>query len=366
MSRTKGSTNRNFPPLTLKESLEVARAIQDRASGMQVTRLTLAGLLDRSPSSSVFRDLVASSRTYGLTGGGIQAEHLELTELGRNATSDSASARRDAERRAVLNIRPFQTFLAAFDGKRIPAPGPFREFLTKNAAIPANRAEECMTHILADAGAVGFLRKVKGGSDWVELNGQVLLAGENAAGEVDEVAEAPPDKATAAEVVTASAVATEEQSGQATSAVDPQRLTSNNRVFITHGRSREIAQQLRELLTFGGFEPVIAVDNETVAKPVPDKVMDDMRSCGAAIIHVKGEQLLLDREGNEHRIINSNVLIEIGAAMALYGRRFILLVERGVTLPSNLQGLYEARYDGDRLDYESTMKLLKAFNDFRN
>jgi predicted nucleotide-binding protein len=45
--------------------------------------------------------------------------------------------------------------------------------------------------------------------------------------------------------------------------------------------------------------------------------------------------------------INPNVLMEIGAAMALYERRFILLVRQGVKLPSNLQGLYEVRYSGD-------------------
>ena len=64
-------------------------------------------------------------------------------------------------------------------------------------------------------------------------------------------------------------------------------------------------------------------------------------------------------------MLNQNVLIEIGAAMALYGRRFILLVEEGTKLPSNLLGLYEVRYEGGKLDYEATMKLLKAFNDFR-
>ncbi|MCU1289063.1 MAG: hypothetical protein JWN60_1292, partial [Acidobacteria bacterium] len=48
----------------------------------------------------------------------------------------------------------------------------------------------------------------------------------------------------------------------------------------------------------------------------------------------------------------------------LYNGQFILLVETGTQLPSNLQGLYEVRYDGDKLDYQSTMKLLKAFNDF--
>src|SRR4029077_8929985 len=118
--------------------------------------------------------------------------------------------------------------------------------------------------------------------------------------------------------------------------------------------------------TFGSFQPVISVEHETVSKPVPDKVMDEMRSCSAAIVHVGTEMKVLDTEGKEHRILNPNVLIEIGACMALYGRRFILLVERGVNLPSNLQGLYEVRYEGDKLDYEATMKLLKAFNDFRS
>ncbi len=105
----------------------------------------------------------------------------------------------------------------------------------------------------------------------------------------------------------------------------------------------------------------MAAEHETLSKPVPDKVLDDMRTCYAAIIHVGREVKLLDQEGKEHYFLNQNVLIEIGAAMALYGRRFILLVERGATPPSNLQGLYEVRYEGDRLDYDATMKLLKAW-----
>jgi predicted nucleotide-binding protein len=52
--------------------------------------------------------------------------------------------------------------------------------------------------------------------------------------------------------------------------------------------------------------------------------------------------------------------------MALYGRRFILLVHDGVDLPSNLQGLYEVRYKGDALDGEATIKLLEAINNIKN
>jgi hypothetical protein len=144
----------------------------------------------------------------------------------------------------------------------------------------------------------------------------------------------------------------------------PTQPGREGRVFITHGKNEKILGQLKEIVTFGKFTPVIAVEHETTSKPVPEKVLDDMRSCFAGIIHVAGEETLLDRDGRQRHKINDNVLIEIGGAMALYGRNFILLVEKGVELPSNLQGLYECRYEGEKLDGEATMKLLKAFNEF--
>ena len=137
-----------------------------------------------------------------------------------------------------------------------------------------------------------------------------------------------------------------------------------NRVFITHGKNRKILNQVKELVTYGKFEPVIAMEHETAAKPVPQKVMGDMRTCRAAVIHVSAETVLHDGEGNKVPQINENVLIEIGAAMALYGDKFVLLVEEGVSLPSNLQGLYECRYKGDELNMPAIMKLLRAFSEF--
>jgi hypothetical protein len=51
--------------------------------------------------------------------------------------------------------------------------------------------------------------------------------------------------------------------------------------------------------------------------------------------------------------------------MALFGRRFILLVRDGVRLPSNLQGLYEVRYSGEVLDGDATIRLLGAIKDIK-
>lgn len=138
------------------------------------------------------------------------------------------------------------------------------------------------------------------------------------------------------------------------------------RVFITHGKNRELVEPIKKLLEYGELEPIVSVERQSVSKPVPEKFMDDMRRSGAAIIHVDAERVLKDNDGSEHVVLNPNVLIEIGAAMAFYGRRFILLVRERVKLPSNLQGLYEVRYSGETLDAHSTIKLLEAIKDIKN
>lgn len=137
------------------------------------------------------------------------------------------------------------------------------------------------------------------------------------------------------------------------------------RVYITHGKNRTFINNIKELLGFGELEPVVSIEEPSVSKPVPYKVMDEMRSCGAAIIHVDDEQTVTDGSGKPYVILKPNVLIEIGASMALYGKRFILLVKDGVTLPSNLQGLFEVRYSGDSLDGETTIRLLKVINQLK-
>jgi hypothetical protein len=130
------------------------------------------------------------------------------------------------------------------------------------------------------------------------------------------------------------------------------------RVFIARRSSGKIIDQVKELVAFGKFEPVVAKERDAAARPFLHELMDEMRGCDTAVIHV-------GMEGASSGLswIGGDALIEIGAAMALYGRNFILLVEEGVELPSNLHGLAECRYSGDGLDMPATMKLLKAFNE---
>ena len=52
-----------------------------------------------------------------------------------------------------------------------------------------------------------------------------------------------------------------------------------------------------------------------------------MRACCAGIIHIEEEKTLLDANRTEHKVLNENVLIEIGAAIAIYGLSLIHISE---------------------------------------
>ena len=130
------------------------------------------------------------------------------------------------------------------------------------------------------------------------------------------------------------------------------------RVFIARRSSAKIIEQVKELVAFGKFEAVVAKERDAAARPFLHELMDEMRGCDTAVIHVG-----MESASSGLSWVGGDALIEIGAAMALYGRNFILLVEEGVELPSNLHGLAECRYSGEGLDMAATMKLLKAFNE---
>jgi predicted nucleotide-binding protein len=132
------------------------------------------------------------------------------------------------------------------------------------------------------------------------------------------------------------------------------------RVFITCRAGGKILEQVKELVLFGQIEPIVFRRNETTTAPLLSSLMEQMRGCDTAIVQVDAN--VLPREA-EPRIL-PDLLIEIGAAMALYGRNFILLVEDSVALPLNLQGLCECRYRGDELAMPAMMELLRAFGGF--
>ena len=98
---------------------------------MAVSKLTLATYLDTTPNSSVFRDLVMSSRSYGLTEGGATADEFSLTSLGDAATGADEVAIGKALKQAVMSVPAYKVFFDAYSGKKYPAAPSLREFLAE-------------------------------------------------------------------------------------------------------------------------------------------------------------------------------------------------------------------------------------------
>jgi hypothetical protein len=118
-----------------------------------------------------------------------------------------------------------------------------------------------------------------------------------------------------------------------------------------------IVDQVQTMLGLADIDSEVAEEEETTAIPVPAKVFDAMRRCRAGIIVVSVD--------NEEKTINQNVLIEIGAAFVLYERRVVLVWDKRLPVPSNLQGLYRCEFEGDELTWSAGMKLMKAIQQFK-
>jgi predicted nucleotide-binding protein len=351
----------DIPGVSLEESLKIAQAIYDNFGGRPVAPHQVAVALGISPTSSVWNLLPGASIAYGLTNGGKNANEMSLAELGRKIVAPEEEGDDDlAKIEACLKPRIIREFYERYNKGKFPKDTIAQNVLV-SMGVPKEKVSEVYSIIHANGIYTNIIQDTKTGPfvfiDKSKSSGQASFNGQpnesnSVNGAIDEIPQELANRLAFTKPV----------ANPISSTVDSNQKP---KVFISHGKNKKIVEQLKEILTFGQFEVVISVEKESTAIPVPEKVFADMRECNAAVIHVEGELELLDREGNIHNTINQNVLIEIGAAIALYGKQFILLCEHSLKLPSNLQGLYRCNYEGKELTYEATIKLLKSFNEFR-
>ena len=360
----------DVPLMSLDDALRIPQTIFDNYAGKPTAPLYVAKALNIDPKGAQFKFITGAAIAYGLIEGGAQATTIGITELTRRILRPKQEGGDlIARREAVLIPRVFKDFLTNYNGHVFPRPDIAINVL-EEMGVPREKAPEVLQRIESSAVSVGFIEEVKG-KKYVTLQGVTPEHTQDNANEDNEEDNNATDtheeeiKREVKEEIKSSvqSVTFPKSATIATAIADDER---RRKVFITHGKNKELVDPIKKLLEYGELIPVVSIDRQSVSKPVPEKVMDDMRVCGAAIIHVDAERIIIDKDAQEHVIINPNVLIEIGAAMAFYGRRFILLVKDGVKLPSNLQGLYEVRYTGETLDAAATIKLLEAIKDIKN
>lgn len=344
----------DVPAYSIEHALRVPLAIVENYAGEPTKPIDVAAAMDLLPTSSQFRMITGSAMAYGLTEGGAQSQEISITKLALQILQPLEEAQDVyAQRQAILKPRVIGEFLTKYDGSQIPK-SQIAQNVLSSMGVPADRALDVLAMIIDGAEALGLITEIKG-KKYVNLSPVIMPSSLTPASIED----------TQCEVELVDAISQKKSAG-----VKGDQLSGsvviNNRVFINNYMDNmSFLEPITKLLSFGGMEAVVPVGRAAESGSDPGQVIRQMCDCGAAIIRVDQAQTVLGKDTKGQCLLDANLLMEIGAAIALYGSRFILLVSNSVQLPVNLQGLYEVRYAGDCLDGETTLQLLDAINAMR-
>ena len=114
----------------------------------------------------------------------------------------------------------------------------------------------------------------------------------------------------------------------------------NNKVFVVHGHDEALKEKVARLLEKQGLEAIILSEQATKGKTIIEK-FEENSDVGAAICLFTGDDIGKEKsEAVEKQRARQNVVYEAGYFMGKLGReRVIMLVDNGIELPSDLQGV---------------------------
>jgi len=296
-----------------------------------------------------------------------EGDRLKLDELGRKLSRAKPENKQIIYSQILRNIKPYRSVLdwmfhqhfdqvtnvevaAHWHDHHQEALGTDNENTIKSKAV-------CFFHLCQAAGLGQLYLDRKGQTTRLEVSrdplgqfvGEASLTPEETFSE-ETIEEAGEEEETVSE-------------GEAKPPITQKAPVSKPRVFISHSKNMDIVDQIKTMLELGDIGYEIAEEEESAAIPVPEKVFSAMRNCNAAVICVTADENEKRDDGTLG--INQNVLIEIGAAFVLYDKKVVLVWDKRVDVPSNLQGLYRCEFSGDELSWSAGMKLMKAVNKFK-
>ena len=114
----------------------------------------------------------------------------------------------------------------------------------------------------------------------------------------------------------------------------------NNKVFVVHGHDEALKEKVARLLEKQGLEAIILSERANKGKTIIEK-FEENSDVGAAICLFTGDDIGKEKsEAVEKQRARQNVVYEAGYFMGKLGReRVIMLVDNGIELPSDLQGV---------------------------
>lgn len=344
----------DMPVYPLLELYPIAEALlRLGAPGLKVPPTALAQEMSESATSSSFRSSTAASVAYGLTDAGAQADVIGLTDLGRRLIlPGNVQEAHAAAVEALQGPHLMREVLQRYDGRPWPPDTMLRRRLV-DTGYPASMLNRAVATINQNVRDFHLLDRFGGGRSILRL---------------EFVSARPPGADPLPRVRVAPGAAFWRSSGErpddlaAAERPDEQvrgpegGLSARKRVFLSVPLESPLVAQLSEVLAFGGYLPVLPPDEP--AQALSAQSIQLMRQCSAVVVDLR-----LDRHRPPEP--DDESLLLIGAAVALCGPRTVFLCPHPVAVPSAVSQLPRVHYDGHSLDYDSTMALVRVFNQIR-
>lgn len=331
----------DVPAISLEKALRVPRTLVESYGSDPTRPLDVAAAANMTPSSGPFRTLCGAAVGYGLTDGGPNAPLISLTPLGRRVVAPTeVGDDMRALREAALKPTVAQKFYAKYDGSPLP-PKNIAQNVLATFSVPVDRTGPVFDLLNENATFVGFVKKIKD-KDYIDIGSPVTpnQAGNDAADTNDD---GGPDAADVLDETVA-------DDGINSETPPESRSGAKNAIFLGHGSNRRPMDQLVKILNEYGIPHKQAVAEANKARPIPQKVAEVMRECGAAVLVFTADKEYFDKDGNSIWRPSENVAHELGAASILYGDRIVIFKERGIELPSNFSSVGYIEFEKDKLE----------------
>lgn len=310
-----------------------------------------------------------------------EGDRIKLATRGRSLSRASEESKKDIYRQILREMKAYHAALEYAYHKKLNTitnvdiaaywHDHYNSQLGTDKEVSIKLMAVCLFNVIQAAGLGNFIVGRKGQDTRVELFPDELgqYIGEtgivtDSTSKSEEEDEATDSKTEEVVEKEEEDVTSESQPPAETPELTPQiKQEKPTKIFISHGKNMEIVEQMKTMLELADLDYEVVVEEESTAIPVPEKVFNSMRDCTAAVICVSADEH--EKRDDGTYVVNQNVLIEIGAAFVLYDKRVVLVWDKNIEVPSNLQGLYRCEYSGDELSWTAGMKLMKAVRNFK-
>jgi hypothetical protein len=183
----------DFPLVSLQQAQKVASAIVDNFAAEGGSPPDIALAVGISPTSSGWPALAGASIAYGLTDGGVNANKMTITTLGKKLVAPvEEGADIAARREAIMRPRLLKDFFEKYRRAKLPNDVIAANVL-KSQGIPADRVQTAIEIIKDNGKYAGVIRETPTGP-FINLDspGVPAPAATPALPEEDQHDEAPP------------------------------------------------------------------------------------------------------------------------------------------------------------------------------